>query len=375
MSERRCWFEAKATCGGARTGEVHTPRGSFPTPAFMPVGTRAAVRLLAADDLARLGFDVVLANTYHLMLRPGSDVVRDLGGLGGFMSWDGHVLTDSGGYQVFSLEPKVDERGATFASTYDGTSHLLSPERAVEVQAELGADIQMALDVCPPLPSPRDVIEAATDRTHRWAARARASFLAGLAQGTVPAHQVQFGIVQGGVEHDLRAASAGEITGIGFDGYAVGGLSVGEDRSEMLPALEVVTAGLPQDRPRYVMGLGDPVGLVESVARGADMFDCVLPTRLARHGGVLTADGKINLRNRRFARDDGPIDPAGTAPGLERYSRGYLRHLLLVHEPTAARIITIHNLWWTLELVRRMRTSIGDGTFDTLRDEVAAAWG
>ncbi|MDY7103833.1 MAG: tRNA guanosine(34) transglycosylase Tgt [Actinomycetota bacterium] len=375
MSERRCRFEVKATCGGARTGEVHTPRGSFPTPAFMPVGTRAAVRLLTAADLEWLGSDFVLANTYHLMLRPGADVVRDLGGLHSFMSWDGHVLTDSGGYQVFSLEPKVDETGASFRSTYDGTTHLLSPELAVEVQGDLGADIQMALDICPPLPSARQVVVDATERTHRWAARARRAFLDGLDRGRVPAHQVQFGIVQGGVEHDLRAASAEAITEIDFDGYAAGGFSVGEDRSQMLPALEVVTATLPDDRPRYVMGLGDPVGLVESVARGVDMFDCVLPTRLARHGGVLTAEGKINLRNARFARDDSPIDPAGTAPGLERYSRGYLRHLLLVHEPTAARIVTLHNLWWTLELVRRMREAIGDGTFDALRAEVADAWG
>jgi queuine tRNA-ribosyltransferase len=335
----------------------------------MPVGTRGAVRTLAADDLEDLGAEIVLGNTYHLMLRPGADVVARLGGLHAFSGWGGHVLTDSGGYQVFSLEPKVDDEGATFTSTYDGSSHHLSPEGAVDVQVALGSDIQMVLDVCPPLPSPDPVIRAAVDRTALWADRARKAFLA---------HEQpdlsQFGIVQGGADLAMRAESAERTVAVGFDGYAVGGLSVGEDRSATLPALEVAVGGLPPDRPRYLMGLGDPVGIVEAVARGVDMFDCVLPTRLARHGTLLTSEGRINLRNRRFAEDSDPIDPACGCRVCARWSRGYLRHLLTVSEPTAPRLLTLHNVAWTFAFVDRIRAAIVAGTLDTLRREVAAVW-
>jgi queuine tRNA-ribosyltransferase len=365
-------IEIEATEGAARAGTVRTVRGSFPTPQFMPVGTRGAVRTLDTADLERLGAHVVLGNTYHLMLRPGADLVHGMGGLHRFADWDGHLLTDSGGFQIFSLGPKVDDDGATFASTYDGSSHRLTPESAVEIQAKLGADIQMALDVCPGLPAPDEVIRAAADRTHRWAERARVAFLASPLR---PGHQVQFGIVQGGVDPALREASARAITGIGFDGYAVGGLSVGEPREEMVPALAAATAGLPADRPRYLMGVGDPAGIVEGVANGVDLFDCVLPTRLARHGTVLTSAGRLNLRNARYARDDGPLDEAWTAPLTQRYSRAYLRHLLQVHEITAMRILTLHNLSWLFDLVARMRSAIVAGTLASLRREVLEVWG
>jgi len=362
-------FAVESTCGVARTGTVTTARGTFATPCFMPVGTRGAVRTLAADDLEDLGAEIVLGNTYHLMLRPGADVVARLGGLHGFSDWRGHILTDSGGYQVFSLKPKVDDEGATFTSTYDGSRHHLSPEGAVDVQVALGSDIQMVLDICPPLPSPDPVVRAAVDRTALWAGRARKAFLA-LARPDLS----QFGIVQGGADLAMRAESAERTVAVGFDGYAVGGLSVGEDRSAMLPALEAAVAGLPADRPRYFMGLGDPSGIVEAVARGVDMFDCVLPTRLGRHGTMLTSEGRLNLRNRRFADDPSPIDPSCGCGVCARWSRAYLRHLLTVSEPTAPRLLTLHNVAWTFAFVDRIRAAIVAGTLDGLRAEVAAVW-
>ncbi|MBW8827040.1 MAG: tRNA guanosine(34) transglycosylase Tgt [Acidobacteria bacterium] len=355
-----------ATDGPARATTVHTARGSFPTPCFMPVGTRGAVKHLSADDLAAAGANVMLANTYHLMLRPGADIVQQLGGLHGFTGWRGHMLTDSGGYQVFSLEPKVDDDGVTFRSTYDGSSHRLTPEDAVAVQEALGADIQMVLDVCPPLPSPPEVLRVAVERTAAWAARARA------------AHrrdgQALFGIVQGGVDEALRAESAQRTVEIGFDGYGVGGLSVGETRAEMLPALAAAMAQLPADVPRYLMGVGDPAGMIEAVGLGIDMFDCVLPTRLARHGTLLTGEGRLNLRNARFATDGGPPDPSCGCSTCARWSRGYLRHLLQVGEPLAARLLTVHNVTWTLGLVARMRDAVTNGTFAALRNEILAVW-
>ena len=362
-------FTIDARCGAARTGTITTARGTFRTPCFMPVGTRGAVRTLSSADLEGLGAEVILGNTYHLMLRPGADVVARWGGLHGFADWRGHVLTDSGGYQVFSLEPRVDDEGATFASTYDGSPHHLTPEGAVDAQVLLGSDIQMVLDVCPPLPSPPEVIRSAVDRTALWAERARKTFLA---------HErpdlSQFGIVQGGIDAALRAESAARTVAVGFEGYAVGGLSVGEHRSEMLPALAAALAGLPDDRPRYFMGLGDPLGIVDVVGLGVDMFDCVLPTRLGRHGTMLTSAGRLNLRNRRFAADTAPIDDACACVVCARWSRGYLRHLLSVDEPTAPRLLTIHNMHWTLELVRRVRRAIAEGSLAALRAELAEHW-
>ena len=360
-------FTAHATCGEARTGTVTTARGSFATPCFMPVGTRGAVRTLSSADLEALGAEVVLGNTYHLMLRPGADLVGRLGGLHGFADWGGHILTDSGGYQVFSLQPKVDDTGATFASTYDGSTHHLTPEGAVAVQALLGSDIQMVLDVCPPLPSPDHVVRTAVERTALWADRARKAFV-DLGRDDLN----QFGIVQGGIDLAMRAESAQRTVEVGFEGYAVGGLSVGEDRSQMLPALEAAVAHLPADRPRYFMGLGDPLGIVDAVSRGTDMFDCVLPTRLARHGTILTGAGRLNLRNRRYADDPEPLDTACPCPVCARWSRAYLRHLLNVAEPTAPRLLTLHNVAWTFALVQRVRDAIVAGTLASLRAEVAA---
>lgn len=369
-------LEVEATDGGARAGTATTARGSFPVPAFMPVGTRGSVRALGADDLDRLAPPVVLASAYHLMLRPGADVVRGLGGLAAFTGWDGLSLTDSGGYQVFSLGPKVSEDGATFRSTYDGDAYHLTPEGAAEVQAALGADMQMVLDICPALPAPDPVIRAATERTARWAERGRSAFLAGAEDRAEHGlAQAQLGIVQGGIDPDLRADSARWTTDLGFDGYAVGGLAVGESRDQMLPALAAALAGLPEDRPRYLMGVGDPASLVEAVALGVDMFDCVLPTRLARHGTILTDQGRVNLRNAGHARDPGPLDQDCPCPVCARWSRGYLRHLHNVGEISAARLLTLHNVAWLLRLVDRTRAAIVEGRLDPWRNDVLAVWG
>ncbi len=357
----------EATDGAARAGVVTTARGTFRTPCFMPVATRGAVRHLSAVDLERLGFEVLLANTYHLSLRPGPDVVAGLGGLHGFMDWSGQVLTDSGGYQIFSLEPKVDDDGATFRSTYDGDLVRFTPESAVAAQEAMGADIQMVLDVCPPLPSEPHVIRQAVERTAAWAARARA------AHRRVE-DQCLFGIVQGGVDVALRIESAERTVALDFDGYGIGGLSVGEALVEMLPALAAVTAVLPPDQPRYLMGVGDPVGILEAVAHGVDMFDCVLPSRLGRHGTILTGTGRLNLRNRRFGTDDEPLDPACGCEVCARHSRAYLRHLLKTDEPTGPRLLTIHNLAWLRDLVLRAGAAVRRHELAQLRREVAEHW-
>ncbi len=364
----RVTFTAEATEGAARTGVARFADGrSYRTPCFMPVGTRGAVKYLSADDYTVLGAQIVLGNTYHLMLRPGADVVADLGGLARFSGWDGLTLTDSGGFQVFSLDPKVDDEGVTFRSVYDGSYHRFTPDKAVEVQEQLGASIAMVLDVCPPLPSTPEVIRLAVDRTSAWAEQARAHH--------TRADQAQFGIVQGGIDETLRAVSAKAIAGIGFDGYAIGGLSVGESRPQMLPALAAATAELPADQPRYLMGVGDPARLVEAVALGVDQFDCVMQTRLGRHGTAFTDAGRLNLKRAEFIRSDDPIDAACRCAVCARHSRGYLRHLFQVAEPTASRLVSLHNLAWTFQLCNRMAEAIRTGTFHTLRAEVLAAWG
>jgi queuine tRNA-ribosyltransferase len=360
--------------GPARIGTIRTARGAIATPCFMPVGTRGAVRHLSAADLDDLGVQIVLGNTYHLMLKPGVGTIAAVGGLHAFTGWSGHILTDSGGYQIFSLEAggnvRLDDEGVTFRSTYDGGSHRLTPEGAVDLQTAFGADLQMVLDVCAPLPSSRATLQRAVDRTADWAVRARAAFLA---QDRPDLNQL--GIVQGGTDLALRVESARRTVAVGFDAYAVGGLSVGEERGAMLEALAAALAELPEDRPRYLMGVGDPIGIVEAVALGVDLFDCVLPTRFGRHGTVLSWDGRYNLKRAENAVADLPLDRQCGCPVCARWSRAYLRHLLVVDEPTAPRLLTLHNVWWTLRLVERARAAIGTATLAELRSRLAAAYG
>ena len=355
-----------ATDGAARATTITTARGTVTTPCFMPVGTRGAVRTLDAADIEALDAQIVLANTYHLMLRPGADTVESAGGLHDFTGWSGHVLTDSGGYQVFSLEPDVDDDGVTFRSAYDGSEVRLTPEDAVRIQEQLGPDIAMVLDVCAPWPCSGYELETAVERTSRWAERARVAH--------VHPTQAQFGIVQGGGDLDLRRRSADHLVGLDFDGYAVGGLSVGEPEPVMLDTLDHTVDRLPTDRPRYLMGVGDPRSIVEAVVRGIDLFDCVLPTRLARHGTLLTDQGRLNLRNARFAGDGEPLDPGCGCSTCGRYSRAYLRHLLMVDEPTAPRLLTLHNLAWLLSLTSRLREAIVAGTLEDVRGEIRERW-
>ncbi|HET6809528.1 MAG TPA: tRNA guanosine(34) transglycosylase Tgt [Acidimicrobiales bacterium] len=359
-------IEVTARCGSARAGVVRTARGSFRTPCFMPVGTRGTVRALTSLDVEALGYEVVLANTYHLMLRPGAELIARLGGIHVFAGWPGHVLTDSGGYQVFSLGPRVDDDGVTFRSTYDGSWHRLTPEDAVRTQEAIGSDIQMVLDVCAALPAPPDVLARAVDRTAAWAARAR--------EAHSRPGQALFGIVQGGTDPELRVRSARATVALDFDGYGIGGLSVGEPRPDMLRALDATVPELPGDRIRYLMGVGDPVGLVEAVARGIDMFDCVLPTRLGRHGTALTGSGRLSLKGAARADEPGPIDPGCPCAVCGRWSRAFLRHLLSVDEPAAARMVSLHNLAWTRRLMDRIGAAVAAGTITDLRREVAAAW-
>jgi queuine tRNA-ribosyltransferase len=359
-------LEISATDGRARAAHVTTSRGTYDTPIFMPVGTRGTVRMVDTADLDALGADIILANTYHLMLRPGAEVVEALGGLHRFEGWDGHILTDSGGFQVFSLDPAVDDEGVIFRSAYDGSRHRLTPERAVAIQEQLGGDIAMVLDICLSLPAGRDEVRHAGERTLDWAARSRAVHRR--------ADQAQFGIVQGGADVELRAEFAKRTVDIGFDGYGIGGLSVGETREEMLAALEPAVRELPADAPRYLMGVGDPVGIVEAVALGVDQFDCVQPTRLARHGTALTSTGRVHLKRAEHVKDDAPIDADCPCAVCRRWSRAYIRHLFAVGEPTAARLVTRHNLAWMLAFMDRIRAAIAAGTLHALRAEVRTNW-
>ena len=367
----RADFDLENQDGEARTGTVRLATGSFKTPCFMPVGTRGSVRHLSSLDLEDLGAQVVLANTYHLMLRPGAEIVKNAGGIASFANWKGLTLTDSGGYQIFSLDPKIEEEGATFRSVYDGSYHKLTPESSADIQADIGADVQMVLDICPALPAPEEIIRESVEMTAAWAERGRKTFID---HPEASLRQSQFGIVQGGVNSALRAESARRTLEIGFDGYAIGGLSVGEGRNEMLDSVSVVTDLIPEDQPRYFMGLGDPVGLVNVVERGIDMFDCVLPTRLARHGTVLTSAGRINIGNARFAKDEDPLDPGFPESPGNNWSRSYLRHLMATDEPTGARILTLHNLAWLFNFVERMGTSIKENEFNNFRKETLDIW-
>ena len=360
-------FHVEATSGKARAGWAETSRGRILTPCFMPVGTRGVVKSMSAEDMGRVGAQVLLANTYHLMLRPGADVVAGMGGLHGFTGWDGHFLTDSGGYQVMSLPCSVDDDGVTFRSSYDGLLQRLTPESAVVVQEALGADIQMVLDVCTELPAGRDALLQAGERTLAWARRAR--------EVHSRPDQLLFGIVQGGAELDLRSEYAEALVDIGFDGYGIGGLSVGEEPGEMLAAVDAAVRRLPPDCPRYLMGVGDPAAIIAGIGLGVDLFDCVLPTRLGRHGTALTSSGRLPVKAGRFARDASPIDPTCKCAVCGRHSRAYLRHLLNVGEPSGGRLVSFHNLAWLADLVGRARRAVLDGTFGELSAEVARTWG
>jgi len=358
-------FDLLSRDGRARAGIFHTPHGDIPTPIFAPVGTQATVKAVTPAQLEEIGASLVLSNTYHLYLRPGADLVAEMGGLHQFMQWPHPMLTDSGGFQVFSLAEmrKIDDDGVTFKSHIDGSTHRFTPESAIAIEEKLGADIIMAFDECAP-PYDRAYNERAVARTHAWAERC-------LRAKTRP-DQALFGIVQGGIFPDLRVQSAEFISGLDFPGHAIGGLSVGETKHEMNAMLEVVDAGLPEDKPRYLMGVGSPEDLINGIRRGVDIFDCVLPTRLARHQAAMTFNGRINLMNAVNARDERPIDTACGCYTCQHFTRAYLRHLIVAKEMLAATLISIHNLFTLLELVRQSRAAILNGTFESFADEFLA---
>jgi queuine tRNA-ribosyltransferase len=355
-------FQIDATCGKARTGKITMQRGEIRTPAFMPVGTAATVKAMKVEDVRRTGADIILGNTYHLMLRPGAERMARLGGLHAFMGWDRPILTDSGGYQVMSLSElrKITEEGVTFASHLDGSRHMISPERSMEIQRLLGSDIVMAFDECPRADQPRDVIARSMEMSMRWARRSRAGFDSGEEHA---ARSALFGIQQGALDERLRAESAGALTEIGFDGYAIGGLAVGEGQEAMFACLDFAPGQLPANAPRYLMGVGKPDDLVGAVERGVDMFDCVLPTRSGRNGQGFTWAGPVNIRNARHAEDTGPLDPDCSCPVCAKYSRAYLHHLHRAGEMLGAMLLTEHNLSFYQQLMAGMRAAIAEGRF------------
>lgn len=360
-------FTLAAKDGAARAGRLETAHGAILTPAFMPVGTAASVKAMQPEDVRATGADIILANTYHLMLRPGAERVAKLGGLHRFMNWPGPILTDSGGYQVMSLSGlrQIGEEGVTFRSHLDGSPHLLTPERAVEIQHLLGSTITMQLDECTPYPATEDVAERSMRLSLRWAERCRQAF------APRPGHGL-FGIVQGSVYADLRATSAEGLKAIGFDGYAVGGLAVGEGQETMLSVLETTVPNLPEAQPRYLMGVGKPDDILAAVRRGIDLFDCVLPTRSGRNGQAFTASGALNLRNARHAEDPRPLEAACDCPACRHYSRAYLHHLIKAREILGATLLTWHNLRYYQRLTAALRQAIGAGRLDAFAAEFAA---
>jgi queuine tRNA-ribosyltransferase len=362
-------FEIHARDGEARNGTLSLPRGRIRTPAFMPVGTAATVKAMFPQDVHALGADIVLANTYHLMLRPGAERVAAQGGLHKFMNWPWPILTDSGGFQVMSLSKlrKLDESGVTFQSHIDGARHHLTPERAMEIQRLLGSDIQMQLDECVKLPAPESEVERAMQLSLRWAERCKVAF------GVQPGHAL-FGIVQGGENPALRRASADALVAMGFDGYALGGLAVGEPQEVMLAMIDATVPHLPAERPRYLMGVGSPDDLIESVRRGIDMFDCVMPTRAGRHGLVYSRFGRINLRNAKHADDPRPIDPESSCEAARVYSRAYLHHLVKAGEILAMMLLTTINLAYYETLMAEARAAIGAGRYEDFCAETKAKW-
>jgi queuine tRNA-ribosyltransferase len=364
-------FRLLSRDGDARRGEITTAHGAIQTPVFMPVGTAASVKSLTTEQLERLGPEIILNNTYHLMLRPGIDLLDRLGGVHRFMNWKGAVLSDSGGFQVFSLAKirKIREEGVEFRSHLDGSKHFLSPERSIEIQTRMGVDIAMAFDECPPYGWSRAEVEKSMEMTHRWARR---SLRARETSATTAGAPAIFGIIQGGIYPDLRKRSVEEIASIGFEGVAIGGLSVGEPKEEMLETMRWTAPQMPVDRPRYLMGVGTPEDLVEGVAAGIDMFDCVMPTRNARNGTLFTSQGKLAIKNARFAADEGPLDPNCRCTTCSTVSRAYLRHLYTNGEIAAAVYNTIHNLSFYLDLMRSIRQAIASNSFRSFREAFLA---
>jgi queuine tRNA-ribosyltransferase len=360
-------FEVAATDGAARSGVLTTRHGEVPTPAFMPVGTKGTVKSLHPDEVRGLGATIVLGNAYHLHFRPGEETIASLGGLHAFSGWDGPILTDSGGFQAFSLRDTivaVHAEGVTFRSVYDGEVERFTPELSARIQARLGSDIAMCFDICLPAAASRPDLEEAARRTALWAFRQL--------QVERPADQLLFGIAQGGTDPELRRRSIADITALPFDGFALGGLAVGEDDDEMLDTVAWAAPLLPPDRPRYFMGIGDPAGIVEMIARGVDMFDCVLPTRTARTGSALTAAGRLNLRNARFAADARPLEEGCDCPACARFSRAFVRHLVTQREILGLRLLSLHNLRFVLDLTARARAAIERGDFARFREETLA---
>lgn len=353
----------------ARVGRLHTPHGIIDTPVFMPVGTQATVKTMTPEELKTIGAEIVLSNTYHLYLRPGHELVKGAGGLHRFMNWDKPILTDSGGFQVFSLGPlrKITEEGVTFKSHIDGSSHFLTPEKATEIQMALGSDIAMVFDECAPYPCTHDYAKNSLERTSRWAKRCK--------EYHNKEDQALFGIVQGGIYLDLREQSAKEIVDLDFPGYAIGGLSVGEPKHHMYEVLEHTTPLLPRDKARYLMGVGSPDCLVEGVMRGVDMFDCVLPTRIARNGTMMTQNGKVVIKNAKYTSDFEPLDPGCGCYTCQNYSKAYLRHLFKANETLGLRLATIHNLYFLIKLMKNMRQAIMDDRFLQFKDEFFAQYG
>ncbi|AMU93529.1 queuine tRNA-ribosyltransferase [Sphingopyxis terrae subsp. terrae NBRC 15098] len=366
-------FQVAATDGAARTGVIRMQRGDIRTPAFMPVGTAATVKAMRPAEVRATGADIILGNTYHLMLRPGAERMARLGGLHDFMGWDRPILTDSGGYQVMSLSAltKQSEEGVAFKSHLDGSRHMLTPERSMEIQRLLGSDIVMAFDECPPNGVDAKRAEASMERSMRWAARSRVGFDAGEAHA---ARSALFGIQQGSLDEKLRARSAEALIDIGFDGYAIGGLAVGEGQEAMFGVLDFAPGQLPADKPRYLMGVGKPDDLVGAVARGIDMFDCVLPTRSGRNGQAFTWDGPLNIRNAKYAEDLGPLDASCDCPVCTTWSRAYLHHLVRSGEMLGAMLMTQHNLHFYQALMQAMRDAIAEGCFAAFQSDFAARY-
>ena len=365
-------YEHIKTCKqtGARLGIVHTPHGSFETPAFMPVGTQATVKTMSPEELKEMGAGIILSNTYHLWLRPGNDVIKEAGGLHKFMNWDRPILTDSGGFQVFSLSEfrKIEEEGVHFRHHLNGSKLFLSPEKAMEIQNDLGSDIMMAFDECPPYPATFEYMKASVERTSRWAERC-------LQAHARPNDQALFGIVQGGEFEELRKQSAKDLVSLDFPGYAIGGLSVGEPKDVMNRALEFTTPLLPENKPRYLMGVGSPDSLIDGAMRGIDMFDCVLPTRIARNGTLMTSEGRVVVKNAKYERDFGPLDPNCDCYACKNYSRAYIRHLIRANETFGIRLTSYHNLYFLLRLMEQIREAIRNDRLGDFKEEFFEQYG